>query len=37
MKCEKEVIEEIPPEELDNFFDNLKKITNKAVDYSLKE
>ncbi len=34
---EKKVIEEIPPEELDNFFDNLKKITNKAVNYSLKE
>ena len=34
---EKKVIEEIPPEELGNFFDNLEKITNKAVDYSLKE
>lgn len=34
---EKKVIEEVPPEELGNFFDNLEKITNKAIDYSLKE
>lgn len=34
---EKKVIEGIPPEELGNFFDNLEKITKKAIDYSLKE